>query len=55
MIVLMIFSTDFVIQTMQKLLIPFEMRGYQRVYNLEKKVYIFADTVYALSLCGFLF
>lgn len=23
----------------QKLLIPFEMRGYQRVYNLEKKIY----------------
>lgn len=25
---------------MQKLLIPFEMRGYQGVYNLEKKVCI---------------
>lgn len=24
---------------MQKLLVPFEMRGYQGVYNLEKKVH----------------
>ncbi|KAJ6877159.1 activating signal cointegrator 1-like [Populus alba x Populus x berolinensis] len=24
----------------KKLLVPFEMRGYQRVYNLEKKVYV---------------
>jgi hypothetical protein len=26
-------------QRMQKLLVPFEMRGYQGVYNLERKVY----------------
>lgn len=34
-------QTDFcwLCEQPQKLLIPFEMRGYQRVYNLEKKIY----------------
>lgn len=33
--------TDFcwLCQNPQKLIVPFEMRGYQRVYNLEKKIY----------------
>ncbi|KAK9293225.1 hypothetical protein L1049_021215 [Liquidambar formosana] len=34
-------QTDFcwLCEQPQKLLVPFEMRGYQRVYNLEKKIY----------------
>ncbi|EXB93183.1 hypothetical protein L484_024521 [Morus notabilis] len=34
-------QTDFcwLCEQPQKLLIPFEMRGYQRIYNLEKKIY----------------
>ncbi|CAN1233345.1 Activating signal cointegrator 1 [Linum perenne] len=34
-------QTDFcwLCESPQKLLIPFEMRGYQRVYNLEKKIF----------------
>ncbi|KAI8560958.1 hypothetical protein RHMOL_Rhmol04G0296900 [Rhododendron molle] len=30
---------DLLYSTMQKLIVPFEMRGYQGVYNLEKKIY----------------
>lgn len=37
-LILNLFIYFYFLQSMQKLLIPFEMRGYQRVYNLEKKV-----------------
>lgn len=39
---------------MQKLLVPFEMRGYQGVYNLEKKVH-FVKNFLPLSLCVHMF
>lgn len=36
---------------MQKLLIPFEMRGYQGVYNLEKKVHFVKNSEHLFFLC----